>query len=1049
MKTWVIGGLAGVLVLGGLAAWMIGSAEDTDAPQAGLGARSDGSPEELPSFAAPAGEPRLAEPTPLAPLAGTPGETARSAEAAAADEQAPEGEEVRFTGRVVDASRRPIDGATVLYVADPMRLQFQIREDKEALAKLPSAKTDRDGRFELPAHVAFDDDDGREGLRFDLESKHLVVRHESFATMSQSLANVSGPTHDVGELVLEPGAWLFGRAVDSDGRPVSGAQARAGNSGERRDGPGGFLPFFGRNLIETFESVTTGSDGRFTVRGLHPGTASLSVIKTGLRAAVRDDLELPELSGLEVGDVTLEKGVSIAGVVLDEKGAPLVGAEISVSSMSRLVLNRIEDLPRGQLGQELGQRAKTDESGRFELGGLAGGNYTVHANAEGYDPLSKEDVPAGTHDLRLEPVPLGGLLLHLTSADGGAPVDGAEVEATPKQTERFTFGMRGRPSQQKVLAGAEALAAAGKTGDPKGAYFVPHAGIEGTELVVGAKGFATTALEAPAAPSGGVVEYDAQLPAESVVAGTVVDTRGQPVARARLSLRTKDDDDGNFDFSGGPGRREMRRSIRIGGEERTSATRRTAVTGIDGRYEIAGVAAGEWELSARAKGFVRGELQPLTLEAGKSQRDVQLTLEPAGSVAGTVTEPDGSPVPGASISIEPATAKAPEDTATDEVGQQLARLESFASGGTGARHARTDIHGEYRVADLAPGDYTVRLEDGPQGGMLGGGGGAFMFAFDGAPDSSDPGSFAKVTAGQETRVDFQRPERARVSGKVLAGGVPASGIEVHLRLADRPAFMGGGRTASTDTRGNYNFEDVAAGEYEVSTIVPGAAIEKKQSLAVQAGEARSADLVFGGSTISGRVLEQGTDKPAAGVNINVTPVVESSGAETHVAFEMVMIDSSGGSSGSSVTIGGGPAKLVRTDGEGRFEVRYLEAGQYQVEASGEGYVRVAPEQVEVKDGENRDDLVLHVQRGAVLSGVVLDSATGQRLDKVPVRIESANNTNMTVTADGVYRFEGLEPGDYTVSVMGSGFMSEPLASEQISLETGEQATLDLKTKSSS
>jgi hypothetical protein len=288
-----------------------------------------------------------------------------------------------------------------------------------------------------------------------------------------------------------------------------------------------------------------------------------------------------------------------------------------------------------------------------------------------------------------------------------------------------------------------------------------------------------------------------------------------------------------------------------------------------------------------------------------------------------------------------------------------------------------------------------------------------------------------------------------VGGKVLAGGVPASGIEVHLRPAGRPSFMGGGRTASTDSRGNYSFEDVTAGSYEVAAIVPGAALEKKEPIELEAGQARSADLVFGGSTISGRVVEQGTDKPAAGVNINVTPVVESSGTEPHMAFEMVMIDSSGGSSGSSVTIGGGPAKLVRTDDEGRFEVRYVEAGQYQIEASGEGFVRVAPEQVEVKDGENRDDVVLHVQRGAVLSGVVLDSATGQKLDKVPVRLESNGSMNMTVTADGVYRFEGLEPGDYTVSVMGSGFMSEPLASESITLETGEQATLDLKTKSSS
>src|SRR6188474_1626258 len=72
MKTWVIGGLAGVLVLGGLAAWMIGSGQDTDAPQVAPSARAEGATDELPSFDRAVGETRLAEPTPLAPAAGSP-----------------------------------------------------------------------------------------------------------------------------------------------------------------------------------------------------------------------------------------------------------------------------------------------------------------------------------------------------------------------------------------------------------------------------------------------------------------------------------------------------------------------------------------------------------------------------------------------------------------------------------------------------------------------------------------------------------------------------------------------------------------------------------------------------------------------------------------------------------------------------------------------------------------------------------------------------------------------------------------------------------------
>jgi len=1047
MKTWMFGVMAGVLAVGGVAVWMVTSGQEADSMQEAATPLPAGPAPELPGFDHPVGMAPATQPVPLTPISGSPDQPSPGDVAAAADAAQPDGEDVTLTGRVVDGNRRPVEGASVLYVADPMRLQMQARDDREPLTKLPATKTDRNGRFELAARVPFEDDT-RDRFPFGIESQQLVVRDDSFATLVQSLGSVIGPSYDVGELVLEPGAWISGRAVDSDGRPVAGAQARASNDVDRRGGPGGggVLSFFGRNLAESLEAATTSSDGRFVVRGLHPGKASLTVGKSGLRAAAREELELKEQVGLDLGDVTLEKGVSIAGVVLDEQGAPLVGADVSVSSMSRLVLNRIEDLPRQQLRQELGQRARTDESGHFELGGLAGGTYTVHANAEGYDSLSKADVPAGTHDLRLEPRKLGGLLVRLTSADGGAPVSGAEISASPKQTDRFSFGPRVR-SEAEVLAGAEALAAAGKTGDPAGAYFVPHAGLEGTELVVSAEGFATTSLDAPGAPSGGVEEYPAQIAPESVVAGMVSDSDGHPVLHARLTLRSTGEDDGTFDIRGGPDRREARRSIRIGDDQGPSATRHSAVSGVDGRFEFHGVAAGDWELSARAKGYVRGDPQSLTLEAGNSQRDLRVVLEPAGSIAGVVTDPDGSVVPGIAVSLEPLSAATAPSEAADASGRQTLRLGDLAGGGgSGRRRARTDVHGGYLISDLAPGEYTVRLDEGPRGGMFGGAG--FVLALDGDQPQQAPGTYAKVEAGRETRVDFQRPERARLTGRVLAGGMPAPGIQVHLRPPGGMPFMGGGRTESTDSHGNYAFDDVTAGDYEVSAIVPGAAIEEKLPLELEAGQVRSADLVFGGSTVSGRVLEQGTDKPAAGVNIAVVPVVETENSAPRLEFAMVMVDSGGGSSGSTISIGGGPANLVRTDGQGRFEVRYLKPGQYRIEASGEGYVRIAPEQVEVKDGENRDDVVLRVQRGAVLTGVVLDSATGQRLDKVPVRLESESNTAMAVTNDGVYRFEGLEPGDYTVSVMGSGFMSEPLATEKITLESGQQATLDLKTKPS-
>ena len=74
------------------------------------------------------------------------------------------------------------------------------------------------------------------------------------------------------------------------------------------------------------------------------------------------------------------------------------------------------------------------------------------------------------------------------------------------------------------------------------------------------------------------------------------------------------------------------------------------------------------------------------------------------------------------------------------------------------------------------------------------------------------------------------------------------------------------------------------------------------------------------------------------------------------------------------------------------------------------------------------------------------------LDAVPVRIENADTRQMTVTQNGAFRFEGLEPGKYTVSVLGSGFGSEfgmgggALASEDVELDAGEVRDMDLRTK---
>jgi len=86
-----------------------------------------------------------------------------------------------------------------------------------------------------------------------------------------------------------------------------------------------------------------------------------------------------------------------------------------------------------------------------------------------------------------------------------------------------------------------------------------------------------------------------------------------------------------------------------------------------------------------------------------------------------------------------------------------------------------------------------------------------------------------------------------------------------------------------------------------------------------------------------------------------------------------------------------------------------------------------------------------VQKGAIVAGLVHSGDTGSRLDKVPVRLSGGDTREMTVTEDGAFRFEGLEPGDYTVEVLGSGWGADAIAGEGITLTAGEFRNLDLIT----
>ncbi|WP_116111054.1 MULTISPECIES: MFS transporter [Amycolatopsis] len=103
-------------------------------------------------------------------------------------------------------------------------------------------------------------------------------------------------------------------------------------------------------------------------------------------------------------------------------------------------------------------------------------------------------------------------------------------------------------------------------------------------------------------------------------------------------------------------------------------------TRADGTFQLAGLPAGEITVTAHLDGH-RPAAATVAV-SGTEPAVADLLVQAAGTLRGTVTGPDERPVPGARVTVS---------TAAGEL----------------AATAVTDEHGDYLVAGLAPGDYTV------------------------------------------------------------------------------------------------------------------------------------------------------------------------------------------------------------------------------------------------------------------------------------------------------------------------------------------------------
>jgi hypothetical protein len=718
----------------------------------------------------------------------------------------------RAFGRVVDEAGRPVAG--VLLTLDPFSEDDPPPSPFEEGGSGLKGSSDDRGAFEIP----------------DVSTGTFVLRamKEGFAAFSKAGVEIAAGSGraDLGTITLESGVTIEGRVTDSKGQPLEEAKVFTS-------------PFAGFMASGTFgipsrKPTVTGADGSFRIEDLKRGERyDLSALHPGHAPATARGVEAPA----EDLRIVLQTGRTLSGRVVGPERAPVPGAEIQAREESRVTSEG-----SGISTIFMRHLAVTDAEGRFRIGALEAGTLSLVVSARRYRTRRLEGFRVPDEDVdSLEIVLDRGARLEGRVVDGeGEPVAQARLEARLQNGEGFSD------------LGSEPHAVS----EEDGSYRLE--GLETAQYRIAVESPAHGQTDAVAAIFPGTNRLDLVLEGGVEVTGRAVDESGAPVADAAILLQaipsgrgfdTVSSADGTFRFPAvrdglfrlagqarGFAEASAPREIQISGQPLsglelrfsrgvtltgrllglTPAELRSAwvqahrVTDEDGltssgegtvdaqgRYSIAGLTPGEWEVVANA-GTGRSGRGTLHLAAGV--RDPVLDIEfPEGATLTGRVLLDGAPWSGVQV-----------------IASQVDDDES------GSGMATTAYDGRFTLPNLSPGRYSLTLT---------------------SPGGLGYNQMVEIAGDREVTIEIAT---GRLSGRVVSAidGEPVSGALVSLEGVDPKlgsTFLG--PSVRTGEGGTFEIPRLAPGAYKATILREGFA-PAEAALTVRPGGGEVMEIVL-------------------------------------------------------------------------------------------------------------------------------------------------------------------------------------------------------------
>ncbi|MDZ4858930.1 MAG: carboxypeptidase regulatory-like domain-containing protein [Candidatus Hydrogenedentes bacterium] len=706
------------------------------------------------------------------------------------------------------------------------------------------------------------------------------------------------------DFAVPAGLFLRGRVVDKSGEPLAQVNVESVDA-ENLEG----------------ETMVTDEKGRFIHRGFSPGAKlTITASKQGFSAPPLQDVVIGDSDKNDV-EIVMDTGGSIAGIVVDKEGKPLVDAYVTA-------------MPQNPEAGQQAQQASSQEEGVFKVQGLAAGTYKLQVRPP--RTWREPTLPAGNDIQLTQGENVTGVRL-VCDFDTGMKLAGRVIDSTGKPIRDVSVNAHSRNGNSSGYAQTDA---------------------EGKFEIVGLQ----AGTHWYGAHHQDYSQPDQQQEVEVPNPNMTITLRGKGTIQGRVLEAQSGQPVKTFSIIPLVGRIER---IEPGNYMGTGQT----FVDENGRFEIRGN-DGDAALYVTAQGYAPKLHKVPGVREGQTTSGVDVRLDAGGVIEGVVTNKQGQAVAGASIYIgrvptqEWERQQRPANATTDADGSF--RIESLAAENT--RVYAT--HGEYATASAtatpaAGGAAMVNIVLG-SGGVINGTirvagrpvasgygvslhvpegegqgynaqsevNGSGQFTFNGLPEGTvsltvygnQPGAGrrqiskqATVAADQVTTVDFDITEgTAGVEGVITRDGQPVSSASVNLTIA---ADDGNSENAhaQADSKGAYKLDGLPPGAATLMVYVnTDGQFQQARSFQVQLEDRRTIrhDIeLSGGMRVSG----------------SVSGVPE--GWFASVSLFRGQIDVSGDLQSLYQELQGQMAGAAQIT-EGRFFVEGIEPGEYTVLAVG-------------------------------------------------------------------------------------------------------------------